>query len=63
MAHSPAMNGDSEESTTTQALPPLNPGRQVGYTFKDGVVLAIERQEGESKMSHENDVLTSEDAR
>jgi hypothetical protein len=43
------------DTNVAESLPPLKPGRQVGWTFKNGEVAAIER--------HECEFRTTEDVR
>jgi hypothetical protein len=42
------------DENVAESLPPLKPGRQVGWIFKDGEVVAIER--------HECEIRSAEDA-
>jgi hypothetical protein len=42
-----------QDVSGAESLPPLKPGRQVGWTFKNGEVLAIERHECEFRTSEE----------
>ena len=39
------VTGSGSDVRVAEPLPPLKPGRQVGWIFKDGEVVAIERHE------------------
>jgi hypothetical protein len=54
VSHSHTVEQDrSGEASCAESLPPLKPGRQVGWTFKNGEVVAIERHECEFRTSEE----------
>jgi hypothetical protein len=46
MVNQPGQNIDSAKRE--QPLPPLEPGREVGWIFNDGEAVAIDRKESES---------------
>jgi hypothetical protein len=54
MMSGPVKKVTGSDGRVAAPLPPLKPGRQVGWIFKDGGVVAIER--------HECDVRYGEDA-
>jgi len=54
MVNDPVKKVTESDSNGAQPLPYLEPAREVGWIFKDGEVVAIER--------HENGTRQSEDA-
>jgi hypothetical protein len=53
MANRPESKGVSRDTKCEESLPPLQPGREVGWVFKNGEVVAIERHECEHRFSEE----------
>jgi hypothetical protein len=49
MVNSTAKRVSGSDMHVAAPLPPLKPGRQVGWIFKDGEVVAIERHECEDR--------------
>jgi hypothetical protein len=42
-------NGDVHEAKTAEPLPTLKAGREVGWIFKDGEAVAVERHECDNR--------------
>ena len=43
----------AKDMKSAEPLRPLKPGREVGWIFKNGEVVAIERQECDSRVNEE----------
>ena len=52
MVNGAAEKGEADETKTHQVAP-LRPAREVGWIFKNGEVVAIERRECESRADEE----------
>jgi hypothetical protein len=56
------ITGSGSDVRVAEPLPPLKPGRQVGWIFKDGEVVAIERHECEVRDAARQTARHAEDA-
>ena len=53
MASEPAPNAETDDAKCSEPLPVLKAGRQVGWIFKNGEAVAIERHECDFKISED----------
>jgi hypothetical protein len=53
MVKDPVKKATGCDGNVGESLPPLKPGRQVGWIFKNGEVVAIERHECEIRGAEE----------
>jgi hypothetical protein len=49
MTRGPAQDSEDTDTTCAEPLPTLKAGREVGWIFKNGEAVAIERHECESR--------------